>query len=77
MVALRFLALLAHAERFGTYKEQTEDNAATRLAKRQSLQLAVGHEDDITCFTMLRGILYASLRLQRVRRACVYLASPM
>lgn len=41
----------------------------------KSLQLAVGHEDDITCFTILRRILYAPLRAQRVRRACVYLSA--
>lgn len=76
MTALRFLALVAHAGRFGVHKERMEDNATTRLAKRQSLQLTVGHEDDITYFTILRGILYAPLRSQRVRRACVYLASP-
>jgi len=44
---------------------------------RQSLQLAVGHEDDIAYFTILRTILYTPLRSQRVRRACVYLASPV
>jgi len=44
---------------------------------RQSLQLAVGHEDDIAYFTILRTILYTPLRSQRVRRACVYLSSPV
>lgn len=39
-----FLGLLAHAGRFGAHKEPAEDNATTQLAKRQSLQLAVGHE---------------------------------
>lgn len=60
--ALRFLALLAHSPRFGAHKERPEDNATTQLTKRQSPQLAVGHEDDITCFTIVPWILYAPLR---------------
>lgn len=59
--ALRFLALLAHGPRFGAHKERAEDNATTQLTKRQSPQLAVGHEDDITCFTIVPRILYAPL----------------
>lgn len=60
--ALRFLALLAHSPRFGAHKERPEDNATTQLTRRQSPQLAVGHEDDITCFTIVPWILYAPLR---------------
>ena len=60
--ALRFLALLARSRRFGAHKEPPEDNATTQLTKRQSPQLAVGHEDDITCFTIVPRILYAPLR---------------